>query len=167
MTRQTPSHVRTLPRSRSWAALAGGAWLALLGGCVSVPDLAPFTTDACSWFPERDRAKGQDWTCCCVAHDIAYWRGGTWVERVEADQALRQCVRERTGDEALAALMHAGVRAGGTPHLPTSFRWAYGWGRSGRTYEPLDEDERAHADALLAQSVAARAAQCRAPEPRP
>lgn len=148
---------------RLWPVLA----LSLGAGCALMPEieLQPFTTDGCSMFPDRSRTQGKDWSCCCVAHDLAYWRGGSWAERVLADEALRQCVIERTGDRPLADLMHAGVRAGGTPHLPTSFRWAYGWGRTGRTYEPLTEEERERADELQAQSAAARGAQCAAPAP--
>ena len=36
--------------------------------------------------------------------------------------------------------MLAGVRVGGSPWLPTQFRWAYGWPYL-RGYKEVDEDE--------------------------
>jgi hypothetical protein len=35
----------------------------------------------------------------------------------------------------------AGVRVGGTPYLPTSFRWGYGWSES-RGYKALSDEEK-------------------------
>jgi hypothetical protein len=104
-------------------------------------DLREFTSDGCSLFPDgtlKDRSK---WCGCCFAHDIAYWQGGTEEERKAADAALRDCVVERTGDEALAETMYLGVRAGGHPVFPTWYRWAYGWSY-GRGYRPLTDEER-------------------------
>ena len=125
---------------------------AALGGCASgPPELRPFTTDGCSLFPDRWSEK--DWCRCCVAHDRVYWRGGTDDERLKADQALRACVRSTTDSPALAALMYAGVRVGGTPYLPTSFRWGYGW-TYGRFYAPLQPHETAAADKLDADYAA-------------
>lgn len=127
---------------------AGFAFLLALSltGCSQLPQqtgtttLAPFTTDGCSLFPDRWPGTPLDWCDCCVAHDRAYWRGGTADERQAADQALQACVRAKTASPALAALMYAGVRLGGTPHLDTPFRWAYGW-PFGRGYAPLTQAE--------------------------
>ncbi|MDA8100679.1 MAG: hypothetical protein M0042_13770 [Nitrospiraceae bacterium] len=110
--------------------------------------LRDFTSDGCSLFPDgtlRDRAK---WCSCCLEHDIAYWRGGTGKERKQADEALRDCVRERTGDQALAETMYVGVRAGGHPAFPTWYRWGYGWDY-GRGYKPLTESERQSGEAKI------------------
>jgi len=107
-----------------------------------------FSSDGCSLFPDgtpKDRSK---WCDCCFAHDIAYWRGGTEKERKAADLALRDCVLDRTGNEALAEAMYLGVRAGGHPIFPTWYRWAYGWSY-GRGYVPLTEDERTQAGKKL------------------
>lgn len=113
-------------------------------------DLRPFTTDGCSMYPDRSTSTGKDWCSCCVAHDRAYWRGGTEAERLQADEALRRCVEDRTGDVSQAALMFRGVRLGGGPHLPTTFRWGYGW-PFGRGYEPLSAAESAEADRMAAR----------------
>ncbi len=111
-------------------------------------DLGPFTSDGCSLFPDgtpRDRTL---WCDCCLAHDMAYWQGGTEEERKKADEALRDCVHERTKDKALAETMYLGVRAGGHPAFPMWYRWAYGW-PYGRGYKPLSETERREARELL------------------
>jgi hypothetical protein len=111
------------------------------GAPADVDDLADFTSDGCSLFPDgtiTDRAK---WCGCCLMHDIAYWRGGTEEERKRADAALRDCVLEHTGDKALSETMYLGVRAGGHPVLPAWYRWAYGWSY-GRGYKPLIDEER-------------------------
>jgi hypothetical protein len=100
-----------------------------------------FTSDGCSLFPDgtlKDHAK---WCECCLKHDIAYWHGGTEEQRLKADEALRDCVLDRTGDKVLAETMYLGVRAGGHPVFPAWYRWAYGWSY-GRGYEPLNESER-------------------------
>ncbi len=76
---------------------------------------------------------------CCVAHDYAYWKGGTYQERVSADNELEVCV-SGVGEPEIARLMLAGVRVGGTPYLPTLFRWGYGWPYP-RGYKALTEEE--------------------------
>ncbi|MFO1351085.1 MAG: hypothetical protein U1F68_10605 [Gammaproteobacteria bacterium] len=80
----------------------------------------PFTTDHCTWFPDGDYGG------CCVEHDRIYWRGGSAEARKAADRALMDCVA-RGGRPWLAKLMYLGVRIGGHPWLPTSWRWGYGW----------------------------------------
>lgn len=52
---------------------------------------------------------------------------------------LKECVAS-VGEEKIALLMLAGVRVGGTPYLPTSFRWGYGWPYP-RFYGELTTDE--------------------------
>jgi len=88
--------------------------------------LKPFTSDGCSLFPDGTIKKQNLWLHCCIAHDIDYWQGGTKDQRLASDKRLRSCVA-RVGKSGIATLMLAGVRVGGTPYLPTSFRWGYGW----------------------------------------
>ena len=108
--------------------------------------IQPFTTDGCSLFPDRAPTGDADWCVCCVAHDLAYWRGGTAEQRLAADEALKACVAKAAGD-ALAQTMFLGVRAGGGPELQTSFRWGYGWPYVG-SYRALTAGETAQADTL-------------------
>ena len=102
--------------------------------------LRPFVTDGCSLFPDRALIGKGDWCGCCIAHDLAYWRGGTSEERLAADQALRACVVRVTANQTLAELMFEGVRAGGGPYFYTSYRWGYGW-TDNRPYTPLSAEE--------------------------
>jgi hypothetical protein len=100
-------------------------------------------------FPDgRLRGDRKLWCGCCLHHDMAYWRGGTRDERLAADRALRDCVREKSGDRKLAGLMYRGVRVGGHPAFPVGYRWAYGW-PYGRGYEPLSADEQADAQSRM------------------
>ncbi len=107
---------------------------------VMAGDLRPFTTDGCSVFPDGTSEHHSLWSACCVKHDVAYWQGGSSDERRVADEALAQCVRA-VGRPKTASLMLAGVRMGGTPYLPTSYRWGYGWPFF-RGYKKLSEQER-------------------------
>ena len=119
-----------------------------LAGCDDPAQLAPFSSDGCSLFPDHSLLTHQDWCSCCFDHDIAYWRGGTQAERERADTALKQCVRTKSGDETLANLMYEGVRFGGSPYFYNWYRWGYGWPYD-RKYRALTADERALADTLL------------------
>ncbi|WP_440876672.1 hypothetical protein [Thalassotalea sp. PLHSN55] len=88
--------------------------------------IKPFTSDGCSLFPDGTLVQNTLWLDCCTAHDLAYWQGGTAKMREIADQDLKHCV-DKVGQKHIAKLMLAGVRVGGTPYLPTQFRWGYGW----------------------------------------
>ncbi|WP_188924128.1 hypothetical protein [Shewanella algicola] len=101
--------------------------------------LAPFTSDGCSVFPDGTFEQGELWLGCCQKHDFDYWKGGTFDERLASDKALRVCVA-KVGQPQIALLMLAGVRVGGTPYLPTQFRWGYGWPYP-RDYGALTADE--------------------------
>lgn len=122
-----------------------------LSACASMSafesGLQPFSTDGCSLFPDRSYISNADWCSCCLAHDLAYWRGGTEQERLNADIALKNCVQKSTKNPVLANLMYEGVRLGGGPYFFTSYRWGYGW-KVGRAYAPLTKDENAEADRL-------------------
>lgn len=124
--------------------------LALSATAAAEDTLKPFATDGCSLFPDRSLVTNEDWCDCCVAHDFAYWRGGTRQERLAADRALKACIIKTTGNLPLAQLVYTGVRGGGAPNRFTSYRWAYGW-PPGRGYRALTAKEAAAADALLQQ----------------
>ncbi|MEX1032091.1 MAG: FAD-binding oxidoreductase [Cellvibrionaceae bacterium] len=129
-----------------WSAwLWSGAWLIaipLLVGCRASAELRDFTSDGCSLFPDASSISETDWYDCCFDHDIAYWQGGTRQQRLEADDALRACVLEKTDSQELADVMYAGVRGGGSPYFYNWYRWGYGWGY-GRKYQALTESEQA------------------------
>jgi|CXWL01.1.fsa_nt_gi hypothetical protein len=108
-------------------------------GCSFQPRLRPYTTDGCSLFPDGTAEHKNLWLKCCQKHDAKYWAGGSKAERLSTDLELRACVAA-VGEPAVAELMLNGVRAGGTPHLPTSFRWGYGWSYM-RGYKTLTGDE--------------------------
>lgn len=102
-------------------------------------ELKPFKSDGCSAFPDGTLAENELWLNCCIQHDIAYWQGGSSSLRKQADLDLKACVA-RVGKPMIAELMLAGVRVGGTPYLPTQFRWAYGWPYL-RGYRELSAEE--------------------------
>ena len=70
------------------------------------------------------------WRECCVAHDRAYYYGGTRDEKQAADEALNQCVARIVGDDILGKLlgpaMKLAVSIGGLPYFETPYRWGYG-----------------------------------------
>lgn len=116
--------------------------------CSDKSELAPFTSDGCSLFPDASVITSQDWCSCCFEHDMAYWKGGTEEEREAADAALRDCVAQRTGNSVLADVMYEGVRFGGSPYFYNWYRWGYGWGYE-RQYQELTGEESALANLLL------------------
>lgn len=85
-------------------------------------------SDGCSVAPDFDFAG------CCIRHDEHYWLGGTKEARLEADRELRGCIAGH-GHTALAHLYYLGVRLGGSPLLPTPWRWGFGWPYY-RSYDP-------------------------------
>ena len=110
-------------------------------------ELAPFSTDGCSAFPEGTLEQQSLWFDCCISHDLTYWKGGNFAQRQQADLELGQCVA-KLGEPDIAQLMYQGVRIGGTPHIPTPFRWGYGWPFA-RGYKPLSEEEKRQVRAQL------------------
>jgi hypothetical protein len=120
-----------------------------LSACVTTTadTMQPFSTDGCSRFPDRSLIDKSDWRDCCVVHDLAYWRGGTSDERLDADRELKACVVKVTGNKALGELMFAGVRMGGGPYYYTSYRWGYGWPFE-RQYQKLTPEEEALASKM-------------------
>lgn len=120
-----------------------------LAGCVHTDGLKPFTTDGCSYFPEGTHAHKDLWLPCCLAHDMSYWQGGTYKERLASDLVLRECVRD-AGEPIIAQIMLGGVRITGSPYWPTQFRWGYGWPYP-RGYKPLTLEEKAQITERLIQ----------------
>lgn len=104
-------------------------------------ELHPFTTDGCTHFPDGTAEEPALWQHCCVAHDLKYWAGGSYADRMKADFELGECVAA-TGHAVIGAAMVEGVRVGGSPFLPTPWRWGYGWEKL-RGYASLSEDETA------------------------
>ena len=102
-------------------------------------ELKPFTSDGCSAFPDGTLQQKELWLSCCTAHDLAYWQGGTYQQRLDADLTLNSCVSS-IGQKEIALIMLAGVRVGGSPFLPTPFRWGYGWPYP-RFYNELNKQE--------------------------
>lgn len=101
------------------------AAIIFLSAC-STDELKLFTSDGCSAFPDGTPQQQALWLNCCIKHDFSYWKGGTYDERLTADLALEQCVTN-IGEPNVARLMLAGVRVGGSPYWPTTYRWGYGW----------------------------------------
>lgn len=101
-----------------------GTLFILLAGCNR--QLQPFTSDGCSAFPDGTMADNELWLACCEKHDLAYWQGGSYTAKLQADNTLEQCVAN-IGKPEVAKLMLAGVAIGGSAYLPTTFRWGYGW----------------------------------------
>lgn len=119
--------------------------IALLAGCQSVPcpprsipgSLSlqppnPCRMDGCTLVPDFD------FKDCCNSHDIAYWLGGTPERREHADKVFYRCIRD-VKPSFIATLYYYGVRIGGTPYLPTPWRWGFGWefGHGYKTPEQL------------------------------
>lgn len=120
-------------------------------------ELKPFSSDGCSLFPDRSVITQQDWCECCFQHDIAYWQGGTEQQRVDADMELKQCVLQKTSNEALANLMYDGVRVGGSPYFYNWYRWGYGWSyldTSRGKYQALSENQLEQVKRLTEQYLA-------------
>lgn len=106
---------------------------------VSSASIKPFISDGCSMFPDGTVSEPTAWRAACVEHDLTYWKGGSRVERRQADRVLRHAIRDR-GHPVVAWVAYAGVRLGGGPWWPTPWRWGFGW-PYGRGYRPLSPAE--------------------------
>ena len=106
--------------------------------------LQPFATDGCSLWIDGTLAQPNLWRHCCVAHDKAYWIGGTEQQRKDADSALMSCVAGVAG-QGMGSYMHFFVAMGGSPYWVTPYRWGYGWyyleGGRPRGYREPNEQE--------------------------
>jgi len=100
--------------------------LILLSSSSNAEEIRSFTSDGCSSFPNGTIEQGALWLSCCTEHDKAYWQGGSYQQRLDADVELKRCVSSM-GEPVIAELMLSGVRVGGSPYWPTQFRWGYGY----------------------------------------
>ncbi len=114
----------------------------------SEKQISDFESDGCTLFPDSSLIDKTDWCECCFEHDIAYWQGGTEDERLKADEALRDCVLEKTGDKNLAKVIYQGVRFGGSPYFYNWYRWGYGWDYD-RKYKKLTSEEKKQVEIKL------------------
>lgn len=92
----------------------------------SAPLVRTFSSDKCTFWP--DSTLLEDWSHCCIQHDLYYWAGGTEEQRELVDQELKSCVQE-SSSRLNAALMFAGVRLGSLS--PVKFggkQWGNAWG---------------------------------------
>lgn len=83
----------------------------------------PFTTDHCSLVPDLGVRHA------CFVHDVAYYYGGTKVERHWADMNLYDAVYEKYGLH-VAEVYFLAVRVGGDNAVVSSiwpWRWGYGY----------------------------------------
>ena len=90
----------------------------------------PFRSDGCTFSPDGV------WRQCCVAHDRAYWMGGTYAQRLKADRRFRDCLRKQClqhdwnsfGGWLVSRAYYYGVRVGGVGWIPLRrARWGFGW----------------------------------------
>jgi hypothetical protein len=84
-------------------------------------DVEPVKTDACTAWPDGNYA------VCCQKHDAAYFNGGSWKDRLNADNELWRCVEEKTKSPIFAGIMWLGSRLFGVSWIPTPFRWGNRW----------------------------------------
>lgn len=114
--------------------------LLLISSQINAETISDFKSDGCSHFPDGTLKQEALWCECCIAHDIAYWQGGTLKQKQAADQTLRDCVSHKTNNPLLADTMYYGVTLGGLPVYPVWYRWGFGWSY-GRGFKPLSQTE--------------------------
>ncbi len=122
--------------------------LVIFSAQLAAEHIDDFSSDGCSHFPDGDFQDKNLWCGCCIEHDIAYWQGGDRQTKKTADQKLRQCVADITGNALLADAMYYGVTVGGSPVFPIWYRWGYGWSY-GRGFRQLSTYERQQAKEKL------------------
>jgi hypothetical protein len=120
----------------------------ILGCNYDLQKIKDFESDGCTLFPDNSPIDKSDWCECCFEHDVSYWQGGTEDERLKADEVLRDCVKEKTGDENLASIIFQGVRLGGSPYFYNWYRWGYGWDYD-RKYKKLTSEEKRQVEVKL------------------
>ncbi|EPZ51434.1 hypothetical protein M902_3038 [Bacteriovorax sp. BAL6_X] len=89
--------------------------------------LRPFQTDGCSSIsPQGTFNAPKLWQHCCIEHDVSYWMGGTLMEKITADEELKQCVSD-VFSSIFGKAMQVAVYIGGNPSFHTGYAWGYGW----------------------------------------
>lgn len=90
----------------------------------------PFKTDGCSggmsWFWRTFKGGPPPWEGACVAHDRAYWAGGSAPKRAWADNVLADHINF-AGCPSLAVLTLIAIRIFGHPWWPFPWRWGFGY----------------------------------------
>lgn len=133
-------------------ALVGWLCMTLMAVPLGADELKPFATDGCSMWIDGPPGNPNLWRHCCVAHDFAYWLGGTEVQRKEADEAMKLCI-QRAQQPMIASHTYNSVRMGGGPYWPSTYRWGYGWhyldGIWPRGYKTPSTDEQAQINRLM------------------
>ncbi len=90
-------------------------------------ELKPFKTDGCSLWMDGPPLYPNLWRHCCVAHDLAYWQGGSKEQRTQADNVIRACVQDAADSKGMANYMQGMIHWGGSPYWMNYYRWGYGW----------------------------------------
>jgi hypothetical protein len=120
-------------------------------------ELKPFTTDGCSLWMDGPPLYPNLWRHCCVAHDLAYWQGGSKEQRLAADNAIHSCVFQAADSKGMANYMHGMIRWGGSPYWMTYYRWSYGWdyweGMKPRGYKVPTVEEQQKINQLLPDAI--------------
>lgn len=88
-------------------------------------ELKTFESDGCTCVPDGPRSDPDKWHPFCEEHDLAYWKGGTRRDRLNADRKLKAAIKE-SGHPCISEIYFIGTRFGGTPYLPTPWRWGFG-----------------------------------------
>ena len=87
--------------------------------------LKTFKSDGCTCVPDGPRSDSDKWHLSCEEHDLAYWKGGSRRDRLNADRQLKAAIKE-SGHLFTSKIYFIGTRFGGTPYLPTPWRWGFG-----------------------------------------
>lgn len=107
-------------------ALLLASFVASFSNPSAANSLKPFATDGCSLWLDGTPEQPNLWRHCCVAHDLAYWQGGTKEQRKQADEEILACVKQAQGS-GMANYIYGNVRWGGSPYWMSNYRWGYGW----------------------------------------
>ncbi|MBS1960634.1 MAG: hypothetical protein JST04_00350 [Bdellovibrionales bacterium] len=128
-------------RSAALVIAVASSLAGLSPGSATAGDLRPFSTDGCTKWRDGTRKHPTLWRHCCVAHDLAFWAGGTVPGRDQADRDLRDCVAA-TGAKREAKLIYAGVRVGSrSPRKIPGMQWGNAWDARRTRTEPLSGAE--------------------------
>ena len=84
-----------------------------------------FISDGCSglFFTKVNWENGKG----CLTHDYAYWKGGTFTMKRNADNDLYNHIISLGHSKIYAFIIWFAVTIGGLPFIPTPWRWGYGY----------------------------------------
>ena len=96
----------------------------------------PFKSNGCSGFREAR------FFSCCFVHDLAFWAGGTWSDRRQADLALRRCIVD-ISNGYIANLSYFLVRLTVVPGAIVNDGWGRAWqGSKRKRFAVLTNDQK-------------------------